>query len=99
MNKDSAINKVLTALKKSPSGCGVELLSYKRNRGIAIVREDGGQFWVRERGYEEQELIVGMEELGRVLKTMVKREFPRSRKLRVYQIRSPEDLAKVRKKL
>jgi len=99
VNKESVINKVVAALKKCPKDTGVEILSYKRNRGVAILKEEEDRFWLRERGYEEQEMTLSWEELPRALKSLVKREFPRSRKLRIFQIRSVEELAKARKRL
>ena len=99
VNKESALQKVVNALKKSPCYQGVEILSYKRNRGISIIKESEDLYWVRERGYEELESRVTHSDLPRILKSMMKREFPRSRKLRVYQLSSPEDAGIERKKL
>jgi hypothetical protein len=77
----------------------MEILSYKRNRGIEILLRDSDTIWVRERGYVEEEYLIDREGLPKLLKSLLKREFPRSRKIRLYQISSPEELGQTRKKL
>jgi hypothetical protein len=99
VNIESAIKKVLNALKKTPPGQGWEILSYKRNRGVAVIKEAEGTFWVRERGYQHQEWQVDERQLPRLLKGIVKREFPRSRKLRIYAVADRNDLGRPRKVL
>jgi hypothetical protein len=39
------------------------------------------------------------EQLGKELKTMIKREFPRSRKIRVFKFADPQELARERQKI
>ena len=99
VNKDSILKKITTTLAKLDQGQGLEVLSYKRNRGIDILRRDADTIWVRERGYVDEEYLTDMEGLPKLLKTLIKREFPRSRKVRLYQISSPEELGQERKKL
>ena len=96
VNIESAVKKVLNALKKTPAGQGWEILSYKRNRGVAVIKEGDGTYWVRERGYEEQQWQVEERQLPRLLKSIVKREFPRSRTLRIYSV-GKEDLDRKKK--
>ncbi len=57
----------------------------------------GEQVIVRERGYEEREQTVPVSELPRLLKTIIKREFPRSRKVRIQKFFRPEELSRPRK--
>jgi len=52
----------------------------------------GGAYQVRERGYAAQELTVEGYKLSWLLKTLIKREFPRSRKVRLVKISCPEEL-------
>ncbi len=99
INRDQAIAKVRTTLAKIRPPQGMELLSYKRNRGVSIFPGDDGSVTIRERGYLEQELLVANADLGGILKGIVKREFPRSRKIRFYHLAGPEDLDLVRKKI
>lgn len=86
--------QVMRVLRRTEPPAGIELLSYKRDRGIAVFPDGKGRFRVVEKGFAVQELVVGDDELGRVLKTMFKREFPRSRKVRLVRLASPADLAR-----
>lgn len=99
VNIEHLLQKVLRILEKIEPPQGVEVLSYKRNRGIAILRREDGSFLVRERGYDEKEYSLSMDELPKLLKSLLKYEFPRSRKVRVYNLTSPDDLGKERKQL
>lgn len=99
VNIETIGKKISAMLAKLDAPQGFEILSYKRNRGIAVLLRDRETVWVREHGYREEEQEVGLEELPKLLKTLIKREFPRSRKLRVYQIAGPEELNQPRKKL
>jgi len=99
VNLESALRKTLNALKKAEKGTGFEILSYKRNRGISIIKESEEMFWLRERGYLYQEFQCSARELQKHLKSMMKREFPRSRKVRVYFLESKNHVGIQRKKL
>ncbi|MFZ5774488.1 MAG: hypothetical protein ACOY3Z_03270 [Thermodesulfobacteriota bacterium] len=99
LNEETVIKKVLAGLAKTGVGQGYEVLSYKRNRGVDIIRTGPDTARVRERGYREQEMAVSLESLPRLLEAIFRHEFPRSTKLRLYQIRSPEQLDQPRKKL
>ena len=99
INIDSLLKKVTSSLAKLDPDQGLEILSYKRNRGIDILKGDGDSVWVRERGYVEEEHETDLDGLPKLLKSLFKREFPRSRKVRLYQIANPEELGRQRKKL
>ncbi len=99
VNIDSALLKVCRALKKCEQGKGVEVLSYKRNRGVSIIRQDESTYFVKERGYENLELDVSHRQLKKILQSIMKREFPRSRKVRIYTISGEEQLNRPLKKL
>jgi hypothetical protein len=99
VNIDSVIRNLLQKLPKLSPPQGIELLSYKRNRSVAIMLLGDNTFLVRQRGYREEELVVDRDELSNILKSLIKYEFPRSRKIRMYQIDNPQDLEKARKKL
>ncbi len=99
VNIQSAIKRVQQIVRKLEPPQGVELLTYKRNRGITIIKIDEKTVSIQERGYEEQTLLVEIGELGKTLKAITKREFPRSRKVRVYQLDSPYCLGIKRKQL
>ncbi len=99
VNIESALRKILNTLKKIDKGGGLEVLSYKRNRGITIIKQGADLYCLRERGYLEQELKCTFRELQRHLKSMMKREFPRSRKVRIYVLNDPSEAGIARKKL
>jgi len=77
----------------------VEILTYKRNRGVTIIKIDHDTVSIQERGYEEKTFLVDIKDLTKQLKVIAKREFPRSRKVRVYQLDSPYCLGIKRKQL
>jgi hypothetical protein len=99
INIASAIKRVQQIARKLEPPQGVEILTYKRNRGISIIKIDDDTLSVQERGYEENTYQVGLNELSKLLKSLCKREFPRSRKVRVYQLESPYCLGKKRQKI
>jgi len=99
VNIDSVLRNLLQKLKKLNPPQGVELLSYKRNRSIAVLLIDDEKIFLRERGYREEEQIIEKSLLTNHLKKLIKCEFPRSRKVRVYQVESPVEIEKIRKKL
>ena len=99
VNIDSLQRQVLQILSKIESPAGVELSSYKRNRSISLTVQPLQQVIVRENGYIKQEMNVDFKEVPKLLKTMIKREFPRSRKVRVHKFETPEELDRQRKTL
>ncbi len=99
VNVETVLQKTSAMLTGLEPPHGIEILSYKRNRGVALLLVAQDTVLVRERGYREAEWQIDRKELPRLLKTLIKREFPRSRKLRVYQISGPNALDKPRKKL
>src|SRR6056297_2968810 len=92
VNTETVWKQLEATLDKLGVEQGLEILSYKRNRGVSLLKMDGDTFQVRERGYREEECILHREELPKKLKVMLKREFPRSRKLRVYTVADPSEL-------
>ncbi len=99
INIDNIGKQAGQRLKKLDPPAGIEILTYKRNRGLSILKQEDGTLTVRERGYEENLFSVTMAELPRLIKAIAKREFPRSRKVRFYQLDGPEDEGREKKKL
>ena len=99
INIDTAIKRAVQKLKKLSPPEGIEILTYKRNRGVSILKMGEDLLSVRERGYEVNEFSVSFDDLPKLLKSISKREFPRSRKVRIYQLASPEEEGQDRKKL
>ena len=98
-NIATLLTDVERTLKKIRFPGGIELLSYKRNRGIAILKQEDMTLELREFGYKEQRFIIPGNRLTKELKTMIKREFPRSRKVRLVKLADPKDLERVRQKI
>jgi type III secretory pathway lipoprotein EscJ len=90
INIQSAIQRVCQIVRKLEPPQGVEMLTYKRDRGITIIKIDDTTVSIQERGYEEKTFLVEIKDLTKRLKSMTKREFPRSRKVRIYQLHSPD---------
>ncbi len=99
VNIDSLLKQVLRLVKKIDPPAGIELLSYKRNRSVSVAFFSSQEVKIRERGYVEQDLIIHSDELARTLKTLIKREFPRSRKVRIHKFADPEELDRHRNTL
>ena len=99
VNIDSVQRQVLLLVAKTKAPAGIELSFYKRNRCIAITVLPGEQYTVHENGYLSQELQVEKNELPKLLKTMIKREFPRSRKIRIHKFSHQDELNRSRKTL
>ena len=99
VNIDSVLRNLLQKLEKLYPPQSIELLSYRRNRSIAVLLLDDDKILVRERGYRDAEQVVEKSLLPRHLKLLIKYEFPRSRKVRMYQLDGPLELEKARKKL
>lgn len=99
INIQSAIKRVQQIIRKIDPPQGVEILTYKRNRGVTIIKIDDETLSVLERGYEENTFQVSSDGLAKLLKSIAKREFPRSRKVRVYQLDSPYCLGIKRKQI
>ncbi|WP_028579950.1 hypothetical protein [Desulfogranum japonicum] len=78
---------------------GIELLSYKRNRTIALLVKDSSTFLLKEDGYLQQDVVSNRDTLPRLLKEMIKREFPRSRKVRLYKCYDPVELERTHQKI
>jgi hypothetical protein len=99
VNIDTVLTDTQRLLKKIAPPGGVILLSYKRNRSIAIIKKEEMLLEIREDGYEQQEMELAPEALVRELKSIIKREFPRSRKVRMIKFADPAELERERQKI
>ncbi len=91
-DKASIIPIVIERLTKLEIGQCLDLRTFKRNRSVAIVRIENDSFNVIERGfYEESWQGLTSEKVKKLLKTLLKREFPRSNKIRLYTLESFEE--------
>lgn len=99
INIDSALTDTIRFLKSAPVGGGVEMMSYKRNRIIAVIVLDNCNYLVRERGYIEDEQELQAANLQKHLKKRMKHEFPRSRKIRLVKFANTNELDRVYQKI
>ncbi|EGB14838.1 hypothetical protein DND132_1631 [Pseudodesulfovibrio mercurii] len=76
----AALPTALSRLKTLPDGAVLTLLTFKRDRGVAVRRVDDG-FEVREFGYRDETVLEDADGLRKRLKGALKREFPRSNKV------------------
>lgn len=83
---------VLRLLAKADPPFGLELLSFKRDRSVAVFRLSDERYLLVEHGFIRQECIVEAAGLPRLLKVVLKREFPRSHKVRLVKISVPNEL-------
>lgn len=82
----SALPTLLSRLKRLPDGAVLTLLTFKRDRGVA-VRKNGGGFEIREFGYRNETVEEDAAGLKKRLKAVLKREFPRSNKVHLLEDR------------
>ncbi|NDV27855.1 hypothetical protein [Desulfovibrio sp. JC010] len=92
LDKASAIETVIRKLKKLPVGRGLDLRTYKRDRSVVILRTAEDDFEVIEDGFDQQRFSEDFKGLKKLLKKLLKREFPRSNKIRVYDVNTDDFL-------
>jgi predicted urease superfamily metal-dependent hydrolase len=95
---EKAIKHTCATLNSKENVYGIQILSYKRNRFVSVTR-NGEDFVIEEKGYLDQKLNSNFKHLPRLLKTIFKREFPRSRKLRMILLENEKGTRKNLKKL
>jgi len=84
IDKTSIIDTVCERLQKLPISHCLDLQTYKRNRSVIIAKLAEGDLLVIEDGFFKERFRVKPQKLRKVLKSLVKKEFPRSRKIRLY---------------
>lgn len=82
------IPTLLKRLKALPEGHYLDVRSYKRDRYLYIIKLEQKLYRIVESGFEQNEFEVDESGLKKNLKVLVKREFPRSNKIRVYSMGS-----------
>ena len=83
LDKATAVQEVLRCLRKMETGDSLELLTWKKDRSLLLVKQSGEKVVVVERGFVEEEYQVEFNKLKKLLKSLLKREFPRSHKIRI----------------
>ncbi len=86
IDKVTAIQTVLQKVKDLPLGHCLDLRTYKRNRSVVIKKIGLDEILVVENGFEQGRITTTFGKLRKVLKLMLKKEFPRSTKIRLYAL-------------
>lgn len=86
IDKATAVETVTRKLKKLPIGHAIDLRTYKRNRSVVIKRTGEDEFDVVEKGFHEDRFLVPLSKMKKLLKGLLKKEFPRSTKIRLYDL-------------
>ncbi len=86
IDKVTAIQTVLRKVKDLPLGHCLDLRTYKRNRSVVIKKIGLDEILVVENGFEQGRTTTTFGKLRKVLKLMLKKEFPRSTKIRLYTL-------------
>ncbi len=82
----AAIPNILQRLEKIPVGHCLDLRTFKRNRSVIIVKREKEYFEIIENGFYQDRFQVEKDKLKKTLKNLLKKEFPRSNKIRVYKL-------------
>lgn len=93
IDKTNIIETVLQKMKGLTVGHHLDLRTYKRDRSVVIVKRKNDSYLVIEDGFYKEKYEVRHEKLKRLLKSLLKKEFPRSNKVRLYVMGmyDPED--------
>jgi hypothetical protein len=99
IDKSSVIRTVQERLNKLPIGHYLDLRTYKRDRSVIIVKSED-DLLVIEDGFYNENFEIKPDKLKGLLKTLLKKEFPRSNKVRLYTMGeyTPDGVARIRRK-
>ena len=84
IDKTNIITTLLERLDKMPVGHHLDVRPYKRNRSVMIVRKSEALYEIIEEGFFSERFSVEASKLKKTLGNVIRKEFPRSRKIRVY---------------
>ncbi len=84
IDKTRILDVVAERLGPLRVGHYLELRTYKRNRALFIVKQSEQRLLVLQRGYEQARFDVEPKKLRKLLRGLLKKEFPRSNKVRLY---------------
>ena len=84
IDKTKIIDAVTERLKNLPTGHYLDLRTYKRNRSILIVKMDEDDLLIIEDGFFKEKFRINSDKLRKLLSDLLRKEFPRSHKIRLY---------------
>jgi hypothetical protein len=84
IDKTKIIDAVTERLQNLPTGHYLDLRTYKRNRSILIVKMDEDDLLIIEDGFFKERFRINSDKLKKLLSALLRKEFPRSHKIRLY---------------
>lgn len=93
IDSNRIIQEVLLRLQKLKDGEAILLQPYKKDRSVYIVLSNSC-YRIIERGFIRKESRVEVQKIRKSLKSVCKKEFPRSRKIWLY-FRTSEDVKRL----
>ena len=85
IDKDIFIQVLLKKAKDLPVGDYLDIRTYKRNRSVLLIREGEDSYRIIENGFSKDEFTASFNDLKRIFKRLLRIEFPRSHKIRIYR--------------
>ncbi len=86
IDKSVVVEALLERLDKLEVGHCLDVRTYKRNRSVVLIKTGESDYHIIEDGFCREEFTVDSRRLKRTIKELLKKEFPRSRKVRVYAL-------------
>lgn len=80
----AAIPTVTARIKALPDGYFVEILTCKKDRSIKIVKTGDNGLLVIQNGFGQSRCIIQADRLKKTLKSLLKKEFPRSNRAHLH---------------
>lgn len=90
IDKANAVNTALERSTKLAPGHAIDLRTFKRDRSVLVVRRDAETFIVVQDGFSKARHRTDAKGLRKLLKSLMKAEFPRSNKVRLYTLNKNE---------
>lgn len=84
INEVNLIETLENRLKKIPVGTCLDVRSYKRDRKILVIKKKEDELLIIEEGFSSRRYAVPVSAMKKLMKELIKREFPRSTKIRIY---------------
>jgi len=80
----AAIPTLTNRLKTLPIGHFVEILTFKKDRSLKIVKTGDNDLLIIQNGFDQACHAIRPDKLKKTLKTLLKKEFPRSNKAHLH---------------
>lgn len=100
IDKTNIISTVEERLSSIPVGHCIDIRTYKRNRSVLFIKKGRDKIRIIEDGFYQEEFEINFNKLRKALKTLLKKEFPRSNKIRLYNMGKfdPRSFSKIQRK-